>query len=78
MMDVEITRGWDGHDTVAALGRHDQKGAFRAVRAWAVAHVGYCDVQDAAWGFTRRPDGTAIVDFGSHEFFARFTPEGTK
>lgn len=78
MMKVEITRGRDGRDTVAALGSHDQKGAFRAVRAWAVAHAGYRDVQDAVWGFTRKPDGTAIVDFGSHELFARFTPEGTK
>ena len=78
MMKVEITRGWDGYDTVARLGEYDQKGAFRAVRAWAVDHIGYCDVQDAVWGFTKKPDGTTIIDFGSHEFFARFTPEETK
>lgn len=78
MMKIEITRGWDGYDTVAELGEHDWEGAFRAVRAWAIDHVGYCDYQDDAWGFTKKPDGTAVVDFGSHVFFARYTPKEAK
>lgn len=73
-MKVEITRGWNGYDTVAELGEHDWKDAFDAVRAWAVGHVGYCDFQDDAWGFTRLQDGTTIVDFGSHTYFGRYLP----
>lgn len=72
-MKVEITRGWNG-DSIAGLGEHDWADAFGAVRAWAVDHIGYCDAQDCAWGFSRLPDGTTIVDFGSHTYFGRYLP----
>lgn len=72
-MKVEITKGWDG-DAIAGLGEHDWKDAFDAVKAWAKAHVGYDAVQDLAWGYTMKPDGGVVVDFGSHTYFGRYAP----
>lgn len=72
-MKIEITRGWNG-DGIAGLGEHDLADVFDAVKAWAIAHVGYQDFQDDAWVFSRLPDGTTIVDFGSHTYFGRCLP----
>ncbi len=71
-MNVEITEGWDGF-TIAGLGRADGwKDAFARVRAWAEEHTLYYGYQDEAWGYTRKPGGVTIVDFGSHRYFARY------
>ena len=71
-MKVEITEGWDGF-TLAELGcARDREDAFVRVRAWAKEHTLYYNYQDMAWGYTKKPDGVTIVDFGSHRYFARY------
>lgn len=69
MIRAEITRGWDGREVLASSNHATQDDARKWVRDTAPKHSRW--YQDV-WTVTRG-NHSVVVDFGSHQIFARIT-----